>query len=216
MSVSPSNKTTKLGIGKRLRWPALLLIAFIALLWLVPELLPEDSGWRLGAPFRIFYTAITLLGGLFFLLVELPSPKLPTTTGGVWVRISVVYLVTIGFLVAIGMVFPNFEIPSGEIVAGELPAERGRELFFDSANTCILCHAVDGQGGTRGPDLSGVATRASDRVPGLTAEEYLRQSIQESTAFVVEGFEPIMPPGLINVIGEENLDDLIAFLLSLE
>jgi hypothetical protein len=75
---------------------------------------------------------------------------------------------------------------------------------------------VDGQGGTRGPDLSGLASRAGGRVEGLGAEEYIRQSILESTAFVVDGYDPIMPPGLLNVVGEDNFDDLVAYLMTLE
>lgn len=200
----------------RLRWPLIAVAAVIALVWLVPARLPADSGWRLGLPFRMFYTGIAILGGLFFLLLEAPAPRRPTSGLGVVVGISAVYLATVGFLVGIGMIFPQFQIPAEQVAVAESPAERGQALFLDSATTCILCHAIEGQGGTRGPDLSGVATRAGTRVAGLSAEEYIRQSILDPTAFVVEGYDPIMPPGLIKVIGEENLDDLVAFLLTLE
>lgn len=114
------------------------------------------------------------------------------------------------------MVFPNFDIPAEQITIGQTSAERGEALFFDSATTCILCHAIDGQGGTRGPDLAEIATRASSRIEGMDAATYLRESITDPTAYVVDGFQPIMPPGLINVVGEENIDDLIAYLLTLE
>ncbi|MFQ5613103.1 MAG: c-type cytochrome [Anaerolineae bacterium] len=200
----------------RLKWPFIIVAAVIVLVWLIPTLLPPDSGWRLGLPFRVFYTAITVLGGLFFLLLEAPAPRQPGSGLAVFVRISLVYLATVGFLVGIGMIFPQFAIPAEQVAVAETPADRGQALFFDSATTCILCHSVEGQGGTRGPDLSGVASRAGTRVEGLTAEEYIRQSILEPTAFVVEGYDPIMPPSLINVIGEENFDDLVAFLLTLE
>ena len=36
------------------------------------------------------------------------------------------------------------------------------------------------------PSLAGVGTRAADRVPGMTAEEYLRESILYPSAYVVE------------------------------
>ncbi|MFQ5922385.1 MAG: c-type cytochrome [Anaerolineales bacterium] len=199
-----------------MRGPLLVVGIVIALVWLLPSLLPDDSGWRLGLPFRVFYTAIALLGLLFYFLLEAPAPRQPSSGLGAFAWTGAVYLLTVGFLVALGIAFPNFDLPTEVVAVSQTSAERGEALFFDTANTCLLCHAVDGQGGTRGPDLSGLASHAGDRVEGLGAEEYIRQSILESTAFVVEGFDPIMPPGLINVIGEDNLDDLIAFLMTLE
>lgn len=64
--------------------------------------------------------------------------------------------------------------------------------------------------------MAGLATRAAGRVEGLSAEDYIRQSILDPKAFVVDPFEPIMPENLVNVVGEENFDDLIAFLMTLE
>jgi mono/diheme cytochrome c family protein len=199
-----------------MRGPLLVVGIVIALVWLLPSLLPEDSGWRLGLPFRIFYTAIALLGALFYLLLEAPAPRQPSSGLGAFAWTSAVYLLTVGFLVALGTVFPNFDLPGEVVAVSQTPAERGEALFFDTATTCLLCHAVDGQGGTRGPDLSGLASRAGGRVEGLGAEEYIRQSILESTAFVVDGYDPIMPPGLLNVVGEDNFDDLVAYLMTLE
>ncbi len=202
----------------RLRRPIIAVAAVTAVVWLLPLVLPDDSGWRLGLPFRIFFTVIALLGGLFFLLLEMPpSPPRSRTGLAVATRIGLVYVVTVGLLVGIGIVFPNFDTPtSGEINVAETPAERGEAVFFDSASTCILCHAIAGQGGTRGPDLSGVASIAADRVADLSAEEYIRQSILDPKAYVVEGFDPIMPENVINVLGEENFEDIVAFLMTLE
>ena len=202
----------------RLRRPIIAVITVTAVAWLLPLVLPDDSGWWLGLPFRIFFTVIALLGGLFFLLLEAPpSPPRRRTGLAVATRISLVYVVTVGLLVGIGIVFPNFDTPSsGETIVGETPAQRGEAVFFDSASTCILCHAIDGQGGTRGPDLSGVASTAGDRVAGLSAEEYIRQSILDPKAYVVDGFDPIMPENVVNVLGEDNFEDIVAFLMTLE
>ncbi|MEE9284721.1 MAG: cytochrome c oxidase subunit II, partial [Dehalococcoidia bacterium] len=60
---------------------------------------------------------------------------------------------------------------------------------------CTACHTIDTvpvARGVIGPDLTHVASVAGQRVAGLSAEEYLRQSIQEPNAFVVEGFAPLM------------------------
>ena len=216
LTSSSRTKSSSRSVLYRARRPLIFILLTIGLIWLIPALLPEDSGWRLGLPFRIFYTAISLFGGIFFVLLESNPPRKPTTGLGVIGWISSVYILSVGLLVGIGMIFPNFVIPAEEISIGQTAAERGESLFFDSATTCILCHAVDGQGGTRGPDLAGIATRAGSRIEGMDAQTYLRESITDPTAYIVDGFQPIMPPGLINVIGEENIDDLIAFLLTLE
>ena len=202
----------------RVRRPLVVVAALMVVAWVVPVLLPDDSGWKLGIPFRLFYTVIALLGGLFFVLVESPASSHGRrhSGSGLFVRISAVYLGAVGFLVLIGAVFPNFDTPTEAVAVAQTPADRGEALFFDSSKSCILCHAVAGQGGTRGPDMAGLATRSAGQVAGLSAEDYIRQSILDPKAFIVEPFDPIMPENLVNVVGEENFDDLIAFLMTLE
>ena len=66
-----------------------------------------------------------------------------------------------------------------------------------------------------GPSFAGVATRAETRVPGMTAEEYLRQSILDPNAYIVEGFEPDMaPPNFAEILTDEQVDDLVAFMMT--
>lgn len=97
----------------------------------------------------------------------------------------------------------------------------GRGLYFEqTAGTnasCQICHSLEPGKVLVGPSFAGVATRAADRVPGLTAEEYLRQSILEPDAYVVEGFPSgQMIPNLDEILTDEEIDDLVAFLLTLE
>ena len=73
----------------------------------------------------------------------------------------------------------------------------GRTLL-GAKGGCLLCHKVSEQGNTRGPDLRGVGARAALRRPGLSAEEYLVESLVNPGAYVVEEFaaaggETIMP-----------------------
>ena len=50
----------------------------------------------------------------------------------------------------------------------------------------------------------------------MSAEEYLRQSILDPNAYIVEGFEPDMaPPNFAEILSDEQVDDLIAFLMTL-
>ena len=96
------------------------------------------------------------------------------------------------------------------------PEGRGRAVFV--AAGCVACHTATGvSSGTIGPVLNGVATRAATRVPGLAAEEYIRQSILTPSAYVVEGFaNGIMPQTFGQTLTEEQINDLVAFLLTLQ
>ena len=60
-------------------------------------------------------------------------------------------------------------------------ASRGRALFHTNRATCSLCHRVLGQGGTLGPDLSGIGTIRSRR-------DFL-EAIVFPSATVVNGYE---------------------------
>jgi mono/diheme cytochrome c family protein len=105
-------------------------------------------------------------------------------------------------------------IPVSE-AAPPLPPElqAGRQVF--EAKGCIGCHAIQGVGGAVGPNLTNVATAAETREPGKSAEEYLRESILSSTAFVVSGYPPVMPSFQGNITDQE-LNDLVRYLLSLK
>jgi NitT/TauT family transport system substrate-binding protein len=95
------------------------------------------------------------------------------------------------------------EAPSGD-------ADSGKALFDQN---CVACHSVGDMTGV-GPALAGLAGRAGSTVDGLNAVDYLRQSIVEPGAYVVEGFSNIMPPYAMLTDGEVN--DLIAYLMTLE
>lgn len=102
----------------------------------------------------------------------------------------------------------------GDPVAGE-------RLFFQAGPGtnagCRVCHSVEEGVVLVGPSLAGVATRAQTRVPGLSAEAYLRQSILDPNAYVVEGFaEGQMLTNLGEILTPGQVDDLVAYLLALE
>lgn len=109
------------------------------------------------------------------------------------------------------------EAEAGAALPGD-PAS-GQELFqqttIDSTPGCTTCHSLE-PGVTRiGPSLAGITERAGQRVPDLSAEEYLRQSIVEPDAHLVEGFSNIMYQNYEDMLSEEQIDDLVAYLLTL-
>ncbi len=119
--------------------------------------------------------------------------------------------------VAVGDIF-NLAINDAQVAA---EADAGRSLYEEGTlgtNTgCRICHSLDAGVVLVGPSFDGIATRAATRVPGLSAEEYLRQSILEPNAYVVDGFpEGQMLQNFGELLTEEDIDNLVAFLLTLE
>ncbi len=93
------------------------------------------------------------------------------------------------------------------------PVARGRQVFLTSG--CGGCHTIEGVStGAVGPNLTKVGEVAATRQPGSSAEQYLRESIVNPQAFVVEGYQPIMPATFGQTLNQQQLEDLIAFLLA--
>ncbi|MCY4071813.1 MAG: cytochrome c oxidase subunit II [Chloroflexi bacterium] len=88
---------------------------------------------------------------------------------------------------------------------------------------CNSCHVLDSLGwtGLTGPPLNGIADRAGERVPGQSAEEYIANSIWDSGAFRVPGYDQQMAafgPEVIdplNVMTPEQLYSIVAYLCTI-
>lgn len=86
----------------------------------------------------------------------------------------------------------------------------------NSAPGCITCHSLEPDVVMTGPSQSDVGARAAGRVPGLSAEEYLRQSIVDPNAHLVEGFEAgVMYQTFGDELSEQDINDLVAYMLTL-
>lgn len=100
-------------------------------------------------------------------------------------------------------------------VSGQTPAQAGKELF-EAKLGCASCHAADGKGG-RGPALAGVFGKQQKMASGqniVADEAYLRESILNPQAQIVQGYQPIMPT-FKGQVSEEQLVQLIAYIKSL-
>jgi hypothetical protein len=65
--------------------------------------------------------------------------------------------------------------------------------------------------------VANIGAEAGSRVSGQSAADYLRSSIVEPQAYVVEGFSAgIMPATYVDVLTEQQINDLVAYLLSLK
>ncbi|MFN8531584.1 MAG: c-type cytochrome [Anaerolineae bacterium] len=96
------------------------------------------------------------------------------------------------------------------------PVEAGRYWFSRAPANCSTCHSLEPGAVVVGPSLSGVASRAGSRISGLSAEAYLRQSILTPGAYVVSGFPDAMARNLGDVLDSDQLNQIIAFLLTLD
>jgi mono/diheme cytochrome c family protein len=104
----------------------------------------------------------------------------------------------------------------------EDPLLAGRIVF--NALGCPACHTIEGVSvGPVGPELTNIATVAATRVDGMTAEEYIRESIVDPAAFISPDCptgpcaDPtIMPLNFADQVTEEQLANLVMYLLSLE
>jgi mono/diheme cytochrome c family protein len=109
---------------------------------------------------------------------------------------------------------------SGE-ADGEGDPERGKVLFQQGggggAPACSSCHSTEPGKIIVGPSLEGVAERASERKPAMSAEDYLRESILDPNAYVVEGYaRGVMYQRFGEILSEKDIDSLVAYLLTLK
>jgi nitric oxide reductase subunit C len=82
---------------------------------------------------------------------------------------------------------------------------------------CVTCHSVEPGKVVIGPSLAGIAARAGERVAGMAAADYLHECITNPNAYVVDGFAAgIMYQKFGEVLVEEEINDLVAYLLTLE
>jgi len=109
-------------------------------------------------------------------------------------------------------------------------ASRGRQLFLappPNAGTqtlwCQQCHSIEGIPGANGrvgPELTHLGILAAGRKSGMSAPEYLRESLVNPEAYVPPGVERAIPglmtPSITEGLTTEQIDALVAFLLTLK
>jgi hypothetical protein len=113
-------------------------------------------------------------------------------------RIFALIVASTAFYGYVGQMVPQNEVqpPAAIVIRADLTTDEmveiGREIT-EGKGLCRTCHTIGQTGALRFPDLAGVATRAMERVPGLSDVEYFAQSMYEPDSYIVEGFNPGMP-----------------------
>ena len=110
------------------------------------------------------------------------------------------------------------------IVAGAHP---GQALFV-GVGGCSACHTIDGVAqGILGPPLNGIGSTAANRLPGYSAEEYIRESILEPDAHAAgtaDGLDQDYDgnlmlstmAGILPALSDEDIQNLVDYLLTLQ
>ena len=93
------------------------------------------------------------------------------------------------------------------------PVDAGEFLFAQLG--CATCHNSNPD--SRGPDMNGVFGSVVTLTTGEQRnadEEYLRESITQSSKAILEGYTAIMP-SFVNQLSAENVNNLIAYIKSI-
>ena len=96
----------------------------------------------------------------------------------------------------------------------------GEELFFtpmDGINhdySCSSCHTLDGTTNGRQPSLLGISTVAGERVEGMSDVDYLRQSLTDPLVFKAGDWSASMPYQYSDVLSDDQVNNLVAFLMT--
>lgn len=127
-----------------------------------------------------------------------------------------------GFYMMVGQAVPQKEVHPPEIIeiAEDVTTEQMVEIgkgIFQGKGICNTCHTIGKSGALRFPDLDGIATRAASQKPGMSALDYLAESLYEPNVFIVEGFAGGMPEVNKPPIGltDQEILSVIAYLQTL-
>jgi hypothetical protein len=97
---------------------------------------------------------------------------------------------------------------NGQVLFNELQPQAGF--------ACATCHRVDSADRLIGPGLLNVSEHATHRPAGQDAETYIRTSIVDPGAVVVETYPDMLMPRIYSqIFTEQEINDLVSYLLTL-
>ncbi len=111
------------------------------------------------------------------------------------------------------------EVPQALTLGANVTPEQlvaAGEKVFNGIGGCTTCHGL----GTRAPNLltdekgeGPIGGRCAKREPGKSCKQYLYESLDQPTAYVVPGYQPIMPV-MTRQLSPEQVWAVIAYLES--
>ncbi len=121
-----------------------------------------------------------------------------------------ILLAWVMLLAACGGAAEPTAVPTPTLTAQET---LGKTVFQQN---CASCHSNVADQIVVGPSLSGIAQGAASRVPGQDAQTYLLTSIMRPNDYVVAGFDDLMPESFAKSLTGEEIDAVVAYLLTLK
>ncbi|MFN8400894.1 MAG: cytochrome c oxidase subunit II [Anaerolineales bacterium] len=100
-------------------------------------------------------------------------------------------------------------------IAEESKTPEGQGKLLATKNGCVGCHSADGTAMT-GPtwfNLYGSQVKLSDGSTVTADDAFIKESILQPTAKVVEGFPPVMPPYTLT---DEEISFIVAYIKTLK
>jgi len=89
--------------------------------------------------------------------------------------------------------------------------ERGAQLFNTAG--CVGCHSQKKGERLVGPSFYNLWDIAATRVPGMSAREYLYQSIVDPNAYIVEGYQAgLMQQNYAALLSPQQMADILAWI----
>jgi nitric oxide reductase subunit C len=107
--------------------------------------------------------------------------------------------------------------------------DTGKKLFNEpvlkSAGSpgCVTCHSLEKGKTLVGPSLAGIATEAAADVQkadykgtAKSGEEFLKESIVSPDVAITQGFQPGVMPKTYTKLSAQEVNDLVAYLMTLK
>ncbi len=137
-------------------------------------------------------------------------------------RVAVLTVLTTAFYAYVGHMVPQKITYPPESV--ELRSDMTTDEMVEAGQAtmagkgiCLTCHTIGSRKPGRFPDLGGIGAIAGSRREGMSAVDYLAESLYEPNAYIVEGFNA----GMIAVskppisLSDQEILSVIAYLQSL-
>src|ERR671933_1176296 len=136
-------------------------------------------------------------------------------------KVLVVALVVIAFYTTVAHVIPQLqsEVPETLDLTSNASPEAlvaAGERVYNGAGGCTACHGLGTRAQNLLTDFAGqgpIGVRCGKRKPGMDCKAYLYESLTSPSAFVVSGFEPIMPD-MRRQLSNDQIWATVAFLQS--
>ena len=105
---------------------------------------------------------------------------------------------------------------TARLAALDTPEARGEQLY--QTQGCIGCHSLDGTivVGPSWLNLYGRQEQLDDGTSVIADEDYIRHSILYPGDQIVKGFQNLMPANYGEILSENDIEDLIAFIKTIK